>query len=203
MLIPSLLKRNVAMSRTSILKRSLSAAAAVALLAALLSPANAAYRQDSIAVFPDLSISAATDRAPIVLTSRLSWLAPVGHRQPHQADVPQHEAVSAWEQQQQQFDQELDRKLISGRGCCPVAGRSFPGGISPSPTYPLPRAAVSFRFLRVSSTKRAAPPSSTQTPKENRHVASRQARRFQSRFRSRKAALQRSLLSHRDDAPRR
>jgi len=73
-------------SRTSILKRSLSA---VAVLAALLSPANATYRQDSIAVFPDLSISAATDRAPIVLTSRLPWLAPVGHRQPHQADVPQ------------------------------------------------------------------------------------------------------------------
>ena len=102
------------MSRTSILKRSLSA---VAVLAALLSPANASYRQESIAVFPDLSISAATDRAPIVLTSRLPWLAPVGHRQPRQADVPQHEAVSAWEHQQQQFDQELDRKLIICRGC--------------------------------------------------------------------------------------
>lgn len=102
------------MSRTSILKRSLSA---VAVLAALLSPANASYRQESIAVFPDLSISAATDRAPIVLTSRLPWLAPVGHRQPHQADVPPHEAVSAWEHQQQQFDQELDRKLIICRGC--------------------------------------------------------------------------------------
>jgi len=101
-------------SRTSILKRSLSA---VAVLAALLSPANASYRQESIAVFPDLSISAATDRAPIVLTSRLPWLAPVGHRQPHQADVPPHEAVSAWEHQQQQFDQELDRKLIICRGC--------------------------------------------------------------------------------------
>jgi len=105
------------MSRTSILKRSLSAAAAVAVFAALLSPANASYRQESIAVFPDLSISAATDRAPIVLTSRLPWLAPVGHRQPHQADVPPHEAVSAWEHQQQQFDQELDRKLIICRGC--------------------------------------------------------------------------------------
>ncbi|MEH2560909.1 hypothetical protein [Bradyrhizobium sp. AZCC 2289] len=105
------------MSRTSILKRSLSAATAVAVLAALLSPANATYRQDSIAVFPDLSISAATDRAPIVLTSRSPWLAPVGHRQPHQADVPQHEAVSAWEHQQQQLDQELDRKLTICRGC--------------------------------------------------------------------------------------
>ena len=35
------------MSRTSILKRSLSAAAAVAVYAALLSPANATCRQDS------------------------------------------------------------------------------------------------------------------------------------------------------------
>jgi hypothetical protein len=105
------------MSRTSILKRSLSAAAAVAVFAALLSPVNATYRQESIAVFPNLSISAATDRAPIMLTSRLPWLAPVGHRQPHQADVPQQGAVSAWEHQQQQFDQELDRKLIICRGC--------------------------------------------------------------------------------------
>jgi hypothetical protein len=104
------------MSRTSILKRSLSAAA-VAVFAALLSPANATYRQDSITVFPDVSPSAASKRAPMVLTSRLPWLAPVGHRQPHQADVPQHEAVSAWEHQQQQFDQELDRKLIICRGC--------------------------------------------------------------------------------------
>jgi len=105
------------MSRTPILRRSLSASAAVAIFAALLSPANATYRQDTVAVFPDVSISAATDRAPIVLTSRLPWLAPVGHRQPHQADVPQHEAVSAWEQQQQQLDEDLDRKLVICRGC--------------------------------------------------------------------------------------
>ena len=31
--------------------------------------------------------------------------------------VPQHEAVSVWERQQRQFDQELDRKLIICRGC--------------------------------------------------------------------------------------
>jgi hypothetical protein len=105
------------MSRTSILKRSFGTTAAVAVFAALLSPANATYRQDSIAVFPDVSTSAVTGRAPIVLTSRLPWLAPVGHRQPRQADVPQQGAVSAWEHQQQQFDQELDRKLIICRGC--------------------------------------------------------------------------------------
>ena len=45
------------------------------------------------------------------------WLAPVGHRQPHQADVPKSEAVSAWERRQQQLDHELDRKLIICSGC--------------------------------------------------------------------------------------
>ena len=105
------------MSRTSILYRSLRTAAAVAVFSALLSPANATYRHDPVAVFPDVPTSAASDRAPIVLTSRMPWLAPVGHRQPRQADIPQHEAVSAWEHQQQQFDQELDRKLIICRGC--------------------------------------------------------------------------------------
>jgi hypothetical protein len=105
------------MSRTSIPRRLLSAAAAVAILSALLSAANATYRQDTAAVFPDVSISAATDGAPIVLTARLPWPAPVGHRQPRQTDVPQHEAVSAWEHRQQQVDQELDRKLIICKGC--------------------------------------------------------------------------------------
>jgi hypothetical protein len=104
------------MSR-AIVNRSISAAAAVAVFAALLSPANATDRQDTAAVYPDVSISAAMDRAPIVLTSRLPWLAPVGHRQPRQADVPRHEAVSTWERQQQRVDQELDRKLIICRGC--------------------------------------------------------------------------------------
>jgi hypothetical protein len=52
-----------------------------------------------------------------VLTSHLRWLAPVGHRQPHRADAPESKAVSAWEREQQQFDQELDRKLIICRGC--------------------------------------------------------------------------------------
>ncbi|MET3970895.1 MULTISPECIES: hypothetical protein [Bradyrhizobium] len=105
------------MSRTSILNRSVRAAAVAVVLSALLSPAKAADRQDALAIFPDVSTSAAAARTPILLTSRMPWLAPVGHRQPHQADVPQHEAVSAWEQQQQQFDQELDRKLIICKGC--------------------------------------------------------------------------------------
>jgi hypothetical protein len=104
------------MSRISILKRSISTAVAGLVFVGLLSPAHAAYQHDALSVFPDLPISA-TDHASTVLTSRLPWLAPVGHRQPHQADVPQHEALSAWERQQQHADQELDRKLIICRGC--------------------------------------------------------------------------------------
>ncbi|MBR0823108.1 hypothetical protein JQ627_34815 [Bradyrhizobium liaoningense] len=50
-------------------------------------------------------------------TSRLPWLAPVGHRQPSRADAPQSDALSAWEHEQQQRDQMLDRKLIICRGC--------------------------------------------------------------------------------------
>jgi len=81
--------------------------------------------QDAISVFPNLPVNAGhtNAEAPVarnlsaVLTSRLPWLAPVGHRQPQKADAPQSEAVSTWEQQQQQFDQELDRKLIICKGC--------------------------------------------------------------------------------------
>ncbi len=105
------------MSRISILKRSISTAVAGLVFVGLLSPANAAYQHDAVSVFPNLPISATADRASTVLTSRLPWSAPVGHRQPHRADVPQSEAVSAWERKQQQFDQELDRKLIICRGC--------------------------------------------------------------------------------------
>jgi hypothetical protein len=115
------------MSRLSALKRSIITAAAVLLLVGQLSPANATYQHDSLIVFPDLPISTTADhsgaKAPVernrsmMLTSRLPWLAPVGHRQPLRADVPQLEAVSAWERQQRQFDQELDRRLIICRGC--------------------------------------------------------------------------------------
>jgi hypothetical protein len=105
------------MSRISILKRSIRTAIAGLAFVGQLSPAHAAYRHDAVAVFPDLPISATADHASAVPTSHLPWLAPVGHRQPHQADVPQQEAVSAWERQQQQAERELDRKLIICRGC--------------------------------------------------------------------------------------
>ena len=107
------------MSRLSILKCSITTAVASLVFVGLLSPANARYRHDAAAVFPDLPISATAHYASAELTSHQPWLAPVGHRQPQQADVPQQGAVSAWEREQQQDEQELDRKLIICRGCLP------------------------------------------------------------------------------------
>jgi hypothetical protein len=71
-----------------------------------------------VAMFGLLSPAAASDQNnPAGLTSHSPWLAPIGHRQPARADVPQNEVLSAWERQQQDFDVELDRKLIICRGC--------------------------------------------------------------------------------------
>ena len=85
-------------------KHSTSVAVAVAagvVLFSLLSPALAASDQNN----------------PAVLTSHSPWLAPIGHRQPARADVPQDDVLSAWERQQQDLDGELDRKLLICRGC--------------------------------------------------------------------------------------
>ena len=85
-------------------EHSTSVAAAVAagvVLFGLLSPAMAASDQNS----------------PAVLTSHSPWLAPIGHRQPARADVPQDDVLSAWERQQQDLDVGLDRKLLICRGC--------------------------------------------------------------------------------------
>jgi hypothetical protein len=100
------------MSRISIPKRSIRTAVAGLIFVGLLLPAN-----DAVAVVTDLPIGATADHASTVLTSHLPWLAPVGHRQPHQADVPRNEAVSAWERKQLQADHELDHKLIICSGC--------------------------------------------------------------------------------------
>ena len=115
------------MSRVSVLKGSTLTATAALVFVSLLSPANANYKHDSVSVFPDLPISTTADHPDVkaavarsrsmVLTSRLPWLAPVGHRQPHRTEVAQSEDVSAWERQQQQLDQELDRRLVICRGC--------------------------------------------------------------------------------------
>ena len=71
-----------------------------------------------VALFGSLSPAAAFDQNnPAVLTSHSPWLAPIGHRQPTRADVPQNEVLSAWERQQQDLDVELDRKLLICRGC--------------------------------------------------------------------------------------
>jgi hypothetical protein len=91
------------MSSISIPKRSTRFAAVVAtslVLLSLLSPATASDQNN-----------------PDVLTSHRPWLAPTGHRQPARADVPQSEILSAWEQEQQVHDAELDRKLVICRGC--------------------------------------------------------------------------------------
>ncbi|WMT76348.1 hypothetical protein [Bradyrhizobium sp. Ash2021] len=65
-----------------------------------------------------LSPAAASDQNnPAVLSSHSPWPAPIGHRQPGRADVPQSEVLSAWERQQQDLDVELDQKLVICRGC--------------------------------------------------------------------------------------
>ena len=69
-------------------------------------------------MFGLLSSATASDQnSPAVLTSHSPWLAPIGHRQPTRADVPQDDVLSAWERQQQDLDVELDRKLVICRGC--------------------------------------------------------------------------------------
>lgn len=71
-----------------------------------------------VALFGLLSPAAASTRNnPAVLTSHLPWLAPIGHRQPTRADVPQDDVLSAWERRQQDLDVEVDHKLIICRGC--------------------------------------------------------------------------------------
>jgi hypothetical protein len=105
------------MSRISLLKYALNTARAGLVFVGMLSPAHAAYQQDAVGVFPDLPKTVVADHSSAVLTAHLPWLAPIGHRQPLRADVPQQEAVSSWERRQQQLDQELDRKLIICRGC--------------------------------------------------------------------------------------
>jgi hypothetical protein len=71
-----------------------------------------------VALFGLLSPAAASNQNnPAVLTSHPPWLAPIGHRQPTRADVPQNEVLSTWERQQEDLDVELDRKLVIGRGC--------------------------------------------------------------------------------------
>jgi len=87
---------------TATTKHSTRRAASVAIvLLGLISPAGAAAPQQQAST----------------LTSHSPWLAPAGHRQPRSADLPQHELLSAWERQQQQFDAELDHKLIICRDC--------------------------------------------------------------------------------------
>ena len=105
------------MSHRSNQTRSIRSAFAGLLLIGLLSPAHASDRNASLDAIPDLPSRAAERLASAEPSSRLPWLAPVGHRQPSRADAPQSDSLSAWERGQQQRDQMLDRKLIICRGC--------------------------------------------------------------------------------------
>jgi hypothetical protein len=86
---------------TSATKRSMGqAAAVVSILLGLLSPATAEISERN------------------ALMSHSPWLAPVGHRQPTRAEMPQGaELLSPWEREQVLLDAKLDRKLIICRGC--------------------------------------------------------------------------------------
>ena len=106
-------------------------AAAIAVCIPLIgeiSSTEAAVRQDCMSVVPDLLFSGTSDTnrdeigipartRALELTSRLPWRAPIGHRQPQQADVPQNSSISEWERQQKRLNEEFDRKLIICRRC--------------------------------------------------------------------------------------
>ena len=80
--------------------------------------ASVAAAVASIALFGVLSPAAASyQNNPAVLTSHLPWLAPIGHRQPTRADVPQNEVPSVSDRQRQHLDVELDRRLTICHGC--------------------------------------------------------------------------------------
>jgi hypothetical protein len=116
-----------AIGSPSATKHSARYAAAVAagiVLFGLLSPTTATARQ-KVSAPTELSVSAiATNDASYAvvgkpgpnggtaLTSHLPWLAPIGHRQPRRADVPQDADSSARERRPQLLDLELDQKLI-------------------------------------------------------------------------------------------
>jgi hypothetical protein len=71
-----------------------------------------------IVLLGPLSPATASDQnSPAVLTAHSPWLAPTGHRQPTRADVPRGGLLSAWEEEQEVLDAELDRKLVICRGC--------------------------------------------------------------------------------------
>lgn len=108
------------MSRLSIAQRSISTAAAILVLIRLLSSANAMEQPASVSVNAASYYAAARadgQSRPVIVSSRLPWPAPVGHRQPRLADVPQSSSLSAWEREQHVLDRELDRKLVICRGC--------------------------------------------------------------------------------------
>jgi hypothetical protein len=122
-------QRSVAMSSISRRRSSRYAAVAVAGFAVLglLSPVGALGQPEHSAASSTVGIGRSNDgrssvapdhrNSPAVLTSRLPWFAPTGHRQPQQADVPNNPELSAWEREQRRLDGELDRRLTICRAC--------------------------------------------------------------------------------------
>src|SRR5258708_24128164 len=125
-------RENAISRQNATTRRSARYVAAVAgvVLLGLVSPANATAQQERVSTLTGpLARATATDdnshaavvrqnvNDTIARTSQFPWLAPVRHRQPRTADVPQNEAASSWENQQQQLNEELDRKLVICRGC--------------------------------------------------------------------------------------
>jgi hypothetical protein len=127
MLIPSIPQRSVAMSTTispveAAFSRTIDSYAAASADAprrcnTTLSLMRRAAAAAVAVAFFGLALPAEAASQQAGLTSHSPWLAPVGHRQPRLADIPQNEVPSAWEREQQHGDDELDRKLIICRGC--------------------------------------------------------------------------------------
>jgi hypothetical protein len=127
MLIPSVVQRSVAMSTTispveAAFSSTIDSNVAASMDAARRSNTTLCLMRHAVAVaaavaFFGFALPAEAASQQGGLTSHSPWLAPVGHRQPRQADIPQNEVLSAWERDQQHGDDELDRKLIICRGC--------------------------------------------------------------------------------------
>jgi hypothetical protein len=116
----------IAFRSTLNMSRYAAAVAAGVAFLGLAGPASAAPQERGVALAA-LAIAADRDsraanvppirQATAALTSHSPWLAPVGHRQPRLADVPQDDVLSASEREQRTLDEELDRKLVICRGC--------------------------------------------------------------------------------------
>jgi hypothetical protein len=121
---PRVQKRKAHPSIARSIKYAAVVAAGVALFG-LLAPPNATAQRSELCSLGDVSPStpAADSNSEVRvsgfgqesdrdLTSRLPWLAPVGHRQPRLVDVPPDISVTPRERAQARLNAQLDQKLI-------------------------------------------------------------------------------------------